>query len=77
MLVDEEHTGRRQKGVLQVKAADELYRKGNEYRRAGNWQEAINCYIAATEIDPQSPAAEAKTMLDDILNFYHKDAYNP
>ena len=24
-----------------------------------------------------SPAVEAKKMIDDILNFYHKDAYNP
>ena len=43
----------------------------------GNWQEAINCYIEAAEIDPESPAVEAKEMLDDILNFYNKDAYNP
>ena len=55
----------------------ELYEQGNDYRRQGNWQEAINSYIQAIELDPNSPAVEAKAMLDDILNYYHKDAYNP
>ena len=55
----------------------ELYEQGNDYRRQGNWQEAINSYIQAIELDPGSPAVEAKAMLDDILNYYHKDAYNP
>ena len=55
----------------------ELYEQGNDYRRQGNWQEAINSYIQAIELDPDSPAVEAKAMLDDILNYYHKDAYNP
>lgn len=57
--------------------ADEWYRQGNDYRRQGRWHDAINCYIVATELDPNSPAAEAKKMLDDILEFYNKDAYNP
>lgn len=55
----------------------ELYEQGNDYRKQGNWQEAINSYIQAIELDPDSPAIEAKAMLDDILNYYHKDAYNP
>jgi tetratricopeptide (TPR) repeat protein len=57
--------------------AEEYYMQGNAYRKVGNWQEAINCYIKAIELDPESPAREAKRMLDDILNFYHKDYYNP
>lgn len=57
--------------------ADEWYRQGNDYRRQGRWHDAINCYIAATDLDPNSPAAEAKKMLDEILEFYNKDAYNP
>lgn len=57
--------------------AEEYYRCGNRYRKEGNWQMAINCYVAAKELDPKSPAVEAKEMLDDILNFYNKDAYNP
>ena len=57
--------------------ADEYYLQGNAYRKQGLWHEAINCYIKATELDPDSPAAEAKLMLDDIMNFYCKDMYNP
>ena len=37
----------------------------------------INAYIQAIELDPESPAVEAKRMLDDIMAFYCKDMYNP
>ncbi len=57
--------------------AEEYYQQGNEYRRQGDWQHAINCYMEAMAIDPDSPAREARKMLEDILNFYNKDAYNP
>lgn len=57
--------------------AQDYYEQGNTYRRQGNWQAAINSYLQAMELDPDSPAAEAKKMLDAILNYYHKDAYNP
>ena len=57
--------------------SEELYERGNAFRRQGNWQQAINCYIEAIELNSDSPAVEAKAMLDDILNYYHKDAYNP
>ena len=57
--------------------AEDYYRLGNERRREGKWSEAINLYVEAIELDPESPAAEAKKMLEDIMNFYNKDAYNP
>lgn len=57
--------------------AEEWYQKGNEYRRQSDWKHSIDCYLEAIELDPDSPAVEAKRMLDDILNFYNKDAYNP
>ena len=57
--------------------AEEYYRKGNEARKEGLWHEAINHYLSAIELDPDSPAVEAKKMLDDIMAFYHTDAYNP
>ncbi len=57
--------------------AEEYYKLGNTFRKEGNWQEAINHYIMAIELDPQSPAVEAKRMLDDILDYYCKDMYNP
>ncbi|MDY6205913.1 MAG: tetratricopeptide repeat protein [Prevotella sp.] len=57
--------------------ANDFYLKGNEYRQQGNWQEALNHYIAAIELDPSSPAVQAKEMVDDIMNYYCKDIYNP
>ncbi|RRC97675.1 tetratricopeptide repeat protein [Prevotella sp. OH937_COT-195] len=57
--------------------AEEYYKQGNEYRQQGNFSDAINCYLEAIALDPESPAVEAKRMLDDILNYYCKDMYNP
>ncbi len=57
--------------------AEEWYQKGNEARKQSQWHEAINCYIQAIELDPESPAVEAKRMLEDIMAYYHKDMYNP
>ena len=57
--------------------AEEFYRLGNEFRKKGDWQQALNNYMEAIALDPESPAVEGKKMLEDILDFYHKDAYNP
>ncbi|MBQ9203758.1 MAG: tetratricopeptide repeat protein [Prevotella sp.] len=57
--------------------AQEYYEQGNALRKQGLWGEAINCYLQAAELDPDSPAVEAKRMLDDIMSFYCKDMYNP
>ena len=57
--------------------AEEWYERGNALRKQSLWSEAINCYIRAIELDPDSPAVEAKRMLDDIMAFYCKDMYNP
>ena len=59
------------------KKAEEYYKAGNECRKSQDFQGAINNYMEAIALNPNSPAVEAKQMLDDILNFYHKDAYNP
>ena len=57
--------------------AEEWYQKGSEARKQSQWHEAINCYIRAIELDPESPAVEAKRMLEDIMAYYNKDMYNP
>ena len=57
--------------------AQEFYEQGNALRKQGQFGEAINCYIQAIELDPDSPAVEAKRMLDDIMAYYNKDNYNP
>ena len=52
------------------------YKKGNALRREGKWAEAMNCYMEAIALDPDSPAVEARQMLEDIMNFYYKEMYN-
>ena len=58
-------------------SAQEWYEQGNAFRKQQQWHEAINCYIQAIELDPDSPAVEAKRMLEDIMAYYCKDMYNP
>jgi len=57
--------------------AEQFYEQGRQYSREGRFEEAINSYLEAIALDPDSPAVEAKQMLDDIMNFYCKDYYNP
>lgn len=57
--------------------AEDFYKLGNEYRRKGDWKHAIDNYLEAIALDPESPAVEAKQMLDDMFAFYCKDMYNP
>ena len=57
--------------------AEEFFRQGNEFKKKGDLKNAMNCYLEAIELDPESPALEEKKMLEDIFNFYNKDAYNP
>ena len=52
------------------------YLLGNAYRKQGNWQQALNHYGQAVELNPQSPALHARRMVMDILEFYNKDIYN-
>lgn len=82
LLVDEEHAGSGQARDILMETcksmtADDFYQQGNDYRRKGDWQHAIDCYLEAISLDPLSPAVEAKQMLDSILGFYCKDMYNP
>ncbi|MCQ2238768.1 MAG: tetratricopeptide repeat protein [Bacteroidaceae bacterium] len=55
---------------------DLYYLLGNAYRKKGNWQYAINNYLEAIAINPNSPAKQAYEMAMSILNFYNKDMYN-
>lgn len=52
------------------------YLRGNAYRKLGDWQQALNNYQSAIDINPESPALQARKMAMDILEFYHKDMYN-
>ncbi len=68
-LLGESSTSEGKKDVL-------YYLRGNAYRKKGDWQQALNNYQYAIDLNPESPAKQARTMVIDILNFYHKDMYN-
>ena len=56
---------------------DQLYYLlGNAYRKQGNWQQALNNYQYAIDINAESPAVEARSVLMNILEFFNKDMYN-
>lgn len=61
----------------QIDEAEKLYRQGNLFRQQNDWQHALECYNQAIELNPDSPAAKAKEMLNSILNYYCKDLFNP
>lgn len=53
-----------------------IYLQGNAHRKSGNYVEAYNCYLKASEINAETPAAEAAFILNEIYNFRNKDLYN-
>lgn len=53
-----------------------FYLRGNAYRKKGDWQGALNNYLEAIALNPESPAVQARQMIMDILEFYNKDMYN-
>ena len=56
---------------------DELfYLLGNAWRKKGNWQMAMNNYLEAVALNPESPAQQALDNANEILDFYNKDMYN-
>ncbi len=52
------------------------YLLGNVYRKKGDNRLALNNYLEAINLNPDSPAKKAYDMLMDILNFYYKEMYN-
>lgn len=50
---------------------------GNAYCKKSNWQQAINAYCQAININPESPAKLAYDRVNEILDFYNRDIYNP
>lgn len=63
--------------IKESPAADEAYYLlGNVYRKMGNVRLALNNYLTAIELNPDSPARTAYNALIKILDFYNKDMYN-
>ena len=55
---------------------DLFYLLGNAWRKKGNWQMAMNNYLEAVHLNPESPAKHALDIANEILDFYNKDMYN-
>ena len=53
-----------------------FYLLGNAWRKKGNWQMAMNNYLEAVHLNPESPAAQALDIANEILAFFNKDMYN-
>lgn len=63
--------------LTQNKDSDEAwYLRGNAFRKRGDTRLALNSYLEAIAINPDSPAQEAYKMMIKILDFYNKDMYN-
>lgn len=58
-------------------SADEaFYLRGNVYRKMGDIRQALNNYLTAMELNPDSPAQTAYNAQIKILDFYNKDMFN-
>ena len=49
---------------------------GKVYHKLGNWQKAMENYLEAIDINPQSPAKEMLQMATNIMDFFYKERYN-
>ena len=65
------------KSVSKKTLANAYYLRGNAYRQNGNVRMALNSYLESMELDPDGPAAEAYRHIQELLDFYNKDYYNP
>ena len=65
------------KSVSRETLATAYYLRGNAYRQNGNVRMALNSYLESMELDPDGPAAEAYRHIQELLDYYNKDYYNP
>lgn len=54
-----------------------LIERGRLYWALGLRKEAMTDYLAAQRINPDGAASQLLEAADAILNFYHRDLYNP
>lgn len=65
------------KGADNETLAQAYYLRGNAYRQQGDMRQALNSYLEAMQLQPDGPAAQAYRTIQEILNFYDHDLYNP
>lgn len=53
------------------------YLLGKACLKTEDWRGALNAFLEAERIDPDSPAVQSRQMVQEILDFYCKDYYNP
>ncbi len=63
--------------MTNIMTADDYYELGNKCRQEGKLAEALNNYLAAANLSPSSHAKEMAEMMENIINYYCKDIYNP
>lgn len=57
--------------------AEVYYLRGNAFRQKGDWKMAMNAYLSAIDLNPDSPAVESYRAAQQVLSFYHTDYFNP
>lgn len=53
-----------------------FYLFGNIYRKKGDFRLAMDYYTKAINENPDTPAVEARKVLQGIMDFYNKDMFN-
>lgn len=53
-----------------------FFLRGKAYNKMGDIRNAMNNYLKAMELNPDSPAKQAYEMMLRIMNFFNKDMYN-
>lgn len=62
----------------EAEGLDEAYTmRGMKYWGMQKRSAAINDYLAAIRLNPESRAVQALKATNDILDYYNKDLYNP
>jgi len=56
---------------------DLYYQRGKLYWKIGKRAESLTDFNTAIVINPESPASGYLKMLNDIMDFYNTDFYNP
>jgi len=58
-------------------SASLYYLKGRICMKRSDWAGSLENFRRSAALEPGGPAAASCGMVEDILNFYHKDLYNP